>query len=327
MSSTGTTIDQMLSAVQAAGECLNVPAAPFASRWRVRLADGQELHFSEPTGNRLLLRKLIDRHPAEKPGSLAPTIRYVPVAMPMLGNADADARAWRKKLGGKVPRPKGKPLPAKEEVVLALNPKGKHVAAKYAAKLALRTEIEAAREARKEEIKATASQIFRRGMKRRPPFKTMPNPPEQQQQTHRWYPEPKMELRDAVDVAKAEREAERRLDRQFEQDIDRKVGRPRGPGTGAPKWELLSVLDELRSIALVVSSAWEVVPWAVRKPLLDQALRAEEVLGRGQHEDRRGRYRGNRRPQSYAVVRHPDMDLNALGAPDPLPAAGRAIAE
>jgi hypothetical protein len=78
---------------------------------------------------------------------------------------------------------------------------------------------------------------------------------------------------------------------------------------------------------LVVGSAWEVVPWAVRKPLLDQALRAEEILGRGQHEDRKGRYRGDRRPQSYAVVRHRDMDLNALGAPDPLPTVGRAIAE
>jgi hypothetical protein len=45
MSSMETTIDQMLSAVLETGECLNVPAAPFASRWRVRLADGQELRF------------------------------------------------------------------------------------------------------------------------------------------------------------------------------------------------------------------------------------------------------------------------------------------
>jgi hypothetical protein len=297
MSSTGTTIDQMLSAVQAAGECLNVPAAPFASRWRVRLADGQELHFSEPTGNRLLMRKLIDRHPVEKPGTFAPTIRYVSAGQAApIGPANDSER---------------------------ISTRGQHLTAKDAVKLALLKKIKAAREARKEEIKATASQIFRRGMKRGWQFNPMQNPPGQQR-THRWYPEPKMELRDPVDVAKAEREAERRLDRQFEQDIDRKVGRPRGPGTGAPKWELLSVLDELRSIALVVGSAWEVVPWAVRKPLLDQALRAEEVLGRGQHEDRRGRYRGNRRPERQAVVRHPGVDLNALGVPDPIPTVGRA---
>jgi hypothetical protein len=40
--------------------------------------------------------------------------------------------------------------------------------------------------------------------------------------------------------------------------------------------------------------------------------------------DGRERYRGNRRPQSYAVFRHPGVDLNALGVPDPIPTVGRA---
>jgi hypothetical protein len=52
---TSNSVDRMLSAVLAAGGCLNIPAAPFTARWRVPSEDGVDLHFSETTSNRPLI--------------------------------------------------------------------------------------------------------------------------------------------------------------------------------------------------------------------------------------------------------------------------------
>jgi hypothetical protein len=70
--------DRMLAATLAAGECLMVHTASFWERWCVRLKDGSEVRFSETTGNRLIKRDLIKRHPREKPTSTAAITCYVP---------------------------------------------------------------------------------------------------------------------------------------------------------------------------------------------------------------------------------------------------------
>jgi hypothetical protein len=308
MSSTGTTIDQMLSAVQAAGECLNVLAAPFASRWRVRLADGQELHFSETTGNRLLLRKLIDRHPAEKPGSLAPTIRHVPVDRAAAIGAANDG----------------------ERIAI----RAQHLAAKGAVKVALRTEIEAlhpetrnggdrrssdcqlgelkserftadtAREARKEEIKATASQIFKRrmepGWQVRPPFKPGPKPPKKQND-HLWETNPPPHNIFRIQFRRSDRPATHVSQRR----------------------DLLAELERDYRCLLAIGSAWETVSSDIRHAALERAHEIYELVGRNVSQVQKAcdeTCQLHRRD----LLRHPGVDLNALGVPDPIPTVGRA---
>jgi hypothetical protein len=105
------------------------------------------------------------------------------------------------------------------------------------------------------------------------------------------------EFADRVAAAKAELEAPHR----------------RGPSTRAPRPELEAALEEARSVALPIGSAWDAVPWAQREPLLDQALSIEEILTRGT-KPKRGPYRP---PGRRVVLRHPDMDLDNLGAAEP----------
>lgn len=72
-------LERMLAATLLAGECLNDMKAPFGERWRVPMENGAEMTFSEPTGNRLMMRGLIARHPAERADDPKPVIRFVPV--------------------------------------------------------------------------------------------------------------------------------------------------------------------------------------------------------------------------------------------------------
>jgi hypothetical protein len=96
----------------------------------------------------------------------------------------------------------------------------------------------------------------------------------------------------------------------------------RRPSSKPIKVELKRAAEEAYAVLLKAGSAWETIPWAVRKPLLDHAFNIEALLAR--YVNGGERYRGDRRPESYAVVRHPGVDLNALGVPDPIPTVGRA---
>jgi hypothetical protein len=85
---------------------LSVPAAPFVSRWCVRLADGQELRFSEPVGNRLLMRKLIDRHFGRETGQ-PHAHRPVRASGDAGGEAEAEAAsALEGRIGAAYPKQK-----------------------------------------------------------------------------------------------------------------------------------------------------------------------------------------------------------------------------
>jgi hypothetical protein len=74
--------------------------------------------------------------------------------------------------------------------------------------------------------------------------------------------------------------------------------------------DLLGALEASRDIALRLGSAWDVLPGVTRKMLLDHAHDLIDLTWRA--EDRRGRYRGKPR---RIMLRHPGMDLDALGAP------------
>ena len=74
--------------------------------------------------------------------------------------------------------------------------------------------------------------------------------------------------------------------------------------------DLLRALDKALDITLRLGSAWDVLPGVTRKAILDHAHDLIDLTWRA--EDRRGRYRG--KPQRI-MLRHPDMDLDALGAP------------
>jgi hypothetical protein len=81
----------------------------------------------------------------------------------------------------------------------------------------------------------------------------------------------------------------------------------------SPVWpqrrDLIGALEASRDIALRLGSTWDVLPGATRKTFLDYAHDLIDLTWRA--EDRRGRYRGKPR---RIMLRHPDMDLNALGA-------------
>jgi hypothetical protein len=82
------------------------------------------------------------------------------------------------------------------------------------------------------------------------------------------------------------------------------------PSVWAQRRDLLGALEASRDIALRLGSVWDVLPGVTRKTLLDHAHELIDLTWRAQ--DRRGRYWGKPR---RIMLRHPDMDLNALGAP------------
>jgi hypothetical protein len=90
------------------------------------------------------------------------------------------------------------------------------------------------------------------------------------------------------------------------------------------KKELISGLEIAHTTVLAIGSAWETVPGAVRVQLLEAAHDLEDLIERQQADNKFAKKRDPYRPRRRRVIiRHPDVDLDALGAPDTLPAAGR----
>jgi hypothetical protein len=89
-----------------------------------------------------------------------------------------------------------------------------------------------------------------------------------------------------------------------------------------PDAETLARADKADALfrELVRQRAWDVLPRATRKTLLDHA---HDLIGLTHRaDDRRGRYRGKPR---RIMLCHPDMDLDALGTP-PHEAEPRVVA-
>jgi hypothetical protein len=56
---------RMLAAIQETGGALMILRASFEASWVVLLKDGTPLRFTHATGNRLVVKRLIRRHPAD----------------------------------------------------------------------------------------------------------------------------------------------------------------------------------------------------------------------------------------------------------------------
>lgn len=74
--------------------------------------------------------------------------------------------------------------------------------------------------------------------------------------------------------------------------------------------EIIRALKDLQHVALVVGSAWDAMPGSMRRRLLDQAFAAEKILI-VLADAKKKTYR---RPHRTVALRHPEMDLEALGS-------------
>jgi hypothetical protein len=81
------------------------------------------------------------------------------------------------------------------------------------------------------------------------------------------------------------------------------------------KEELTSGLEIAHTTVLAIGSAWETIPGAVRVQLLEAAHDLEDLLERQQADNKFAKKRDPYRPLCRVIVRHPNMDLDALGAP------------
>jgi hypothetical protein len=67
---------------------------------------------------------------------------------------------------------------------------------------------------------------------------------------------------------------------------------------------------------LAIGSAWETIPGCVRVQLLEAARDLEDLIERQQADNKIVKKRDPYRPRGRVIVRHPEMDLDALGAPE-----------
>ncbi len=74
--------------------------------------------------------------------------------------------------------------------------------------------------------------------------------------------------------------------------------------------QIIRALKDLQHVALVAGSAWDIMPGSMRRRLLEQAFEAEKVLI-VLAASKKGTLRRRRKA---VALRHPEMDLEALGS-------------